>query len=95
MKKVSDKRAKELIQYKQLREKWFENENNQFCYACCTLKHYHPDATPTRNLCIHHTFGRENKLLNDTSKWKTLCFFHNNFVETSTNWARENGLKFK
>lgn len=94
MKKVSDKRAKQLREYSILRKKFLEE--NTHCYACIELKHFHVHATPYDNIVVHHSHGRENELLNKVEWWIPLCYFHNNWIENEgTKWAKENGLKFK
>ncbi len=98
MKKVSDKRKVQLIEYKQLKEEWFEDEENNHCRICVELKKYHPEATPYSNIVVHHSHGKENELLNKVEWWIPLCYFHNNWIEWSaegTKFAKENNLKFK
>lgn len=94
MKKVSDKRAKQLREYAVLRKQFLEEHTH--CFACIDLKHFCYGATPYQNLTIQHCKGRIGNLLNDTRYWKVLCLAHNLYIEhTGTQWAKDNNLKIK
>lgn len=79
IKAISDKRAKELVEYRKLRDE-FLKENN-FCERCGS-KH---------NLELHHLAGREGSRLTDVDNFMTLCRSCHVIVTEHTAQAIEEG----
>jgi hypothetical protein len=78
IKKVSDKRSKENVEYLKLRVK-FLNENTK-CYVCSK------SATE-----VHHKKGRDNSFLTDIRYFLPVCRDCHTKIELNPVWAKENG----
>ena len=78
IKKMSDKRKKELNEYKTLRLKFLKE--NPFCKVCGKESNQ-----------IHHAKGRENSLLNDLTYFVAVCGQCHAKIELNPLWAKKNG----
>jgi len=78
MKKISEKRAKQLREYGKLRDAYLR------AFPCCAL--CYREATD-----IHHKAGRSGERLNDTSNFLAVCRACHSKIELNPTWAKENG----
>lgn len=81
IRKVADKRAKELSKYSRLKAQYIA------IHQICENIGCNQQATT-----IHHMAGRENEMLLDVNYFKALCFDCHRKVEENPHWAKENKL---
>lgn len=81
IRRVSDKRRKELAEYVRLKKLFF----GQFGLACDVDDCHRPASD------VHHVRGR-GKLLNETKYWKAVCRHHHRQIHDNPEWARSVGL---
>ena len=79
LRRTSKKRAAQIKVYSRLRREFIRT--HLFCDVC--KQHI---ATQ-----IHHKDGREGKMLSDSTKWLTLCFWCHRKIHDEPKWAREQG----
>jgi hypothetical protein len=78
LKKISDKRAKQLREYAKLREAYLRAFPS--CAVCGI------EATD-----IHHKAGRSGDRLNDTSNFLAVCRACHSKIELNPTWAKVKG----
>lgn len=88
---VSDKRRKELNEYRKVREQ-FLHENRQ-CEAGLIFAVQGIDTGCTKEATeIHHSAKRRGRMLCDTSKFVATCHACHMYLESNKKLARELGL---
>ena len=83
IKKVSEKRKLEDIEYKRLRLEFLSKPENKIC-----------PIMKTETTDVHHKKGRIGKLYLDTTFWIALSREGHRMVEENPEWAKENGYSF-
>lgn len=86
IKPISDKRRVRLAEYKKLR-KWFLVEHNYCEWGLRQTPPQHIRATQ-----IHHSRGRQGRLLNDTRFWFAVSEKGHNWIHANIDAARNLGL---
>ena len=84
LKPVSDKRAKELVEYRKVRDKFLKE------VKVCQF----PDCD-SEQIELHHGAGRVGRLLTDPTYFVALCRKHHRFVEENPLVAKEINLSFE
>lgn len=77
VKKVSDKRSGQNLEYSGERNAWIEGKR---CVAC---------GDPATE--VHHAAGRSNDLLLEKKYWKPVCHGCHVLITNDTEWAVKNG----
>jgi Fe-S-cluster-containing dehydrogenase component len=83
---VSEKRLKQLAEYRVLRKEFLSREENQICPVMWFLKGQVHKTTE-----IHHTNGRENDLLNDVEFWLAVSRDGHTWIHLNPKKSREKG----
>lgn len=83
IKKVADKRAKQLTQYSRLKAQYIAIHQICECLGC-----FKPSVD------IHHMVGRENEMLLDVNYFKAVCRDCHTTIELNPNWSKANGYSF-
>lgn len=80
--KVSSKRAKQLREYKRVKEDYFYD--NPLCEACGSTQ-----------IVLHHKKGRRGERLTDRMYFMTVCTPCHNLIHAHPEWAYENNYLIK
>jgi len=83
IRKVSDKRAKELRVYERAKAEYFE-EHSTCEFPGCEVE----------NVTLHHMVGRIGDRLTNKEYFKSLCWVHHQWVEENPEEAKAMGLSF-
>jgi hypothetical protein len=77
---VSEKRLKQLAEYRKAKKEFMSQPENQICPVTGDEAHE-----------IHHTNGRENEKLNDTEYWIAVSRRGHTWIHENPKEAREKG----
>lgn len=80
IKKISDKRKKQLSEYKKKRDAYLLR------FKQCQVSDCKKPSSE-----VHHIKGRENDLLLEELYWMAVCRMCHQRIDNDPNWARENG----
>ncbi len=87
LKPQSDKRAKETRKYYRIRNEWLQKPQNAACGICLVL-----DQRPAPATEVHHSRGRNGRLLCDTRFYIPSCRGCRLVPHERPEWAREMGI---